>query len=379
MRKDASAPAMVLPRYGHSTLADLLPAIGAHLGMAEYRDDPFALPSADRYVVVLIDGLGWQLVHGAVRSLAHLPELLGEARSITAGVPSTTVTSLTSLGTGLPPGQHGMAGYTCRIPETGEILNALTWDTDLRADQVQPRETLFEKATRAGVTVSSVTLERFKDSGLTGAALRGPEFVGIDERDEEQRVRQIVRSAMRGRRSLVYAYERQLDHSGHVVGCTSEAWLEHLVRIDHFLGRLREALPTEVRMVITGDHGMVDIPAENRLVVEDEPELLAGVDAFAGEGRLRQLYTDGEDAATLAARWADRLGDLAWVRTRSEAIDEGWFGPMDDAVRGRFGDVLVAMRRDWAVMTRTAERELELVGMHGSLTAAEMSVPLFVA
>jgi hypothetical protein len=40
--------------------------------------------------------------------------------------------------------------------------------------------------------------------------------------------------------------------------------------------------------------------------------------------------------------------------------------------------VLVAMRTDWAVMTRQFPRELSLVGMHGSLTAAEMTVPLFV-
>lgn len=378
MTPTAPAPAMVLPRYGHSTLADLLPAIGAHLGMAEHRDDPFGLPSADRYVVVLIDGLGWQLVHRAVRSLGYLADLLGDARPITAGVPSTTVTSLTSLGTGLPPGQHGMAGYTCRIPETKEILNALTWDSPLSAVEVQPHRTVFEQAVAAGVAASSVTLERFKDSGLTNAALRGPDFIGIEEGDEERRVAEVVGAAMRGRRSLVYAYERQLDHSGHVVGCESGAWLAHLQRIDRLCGRLRDALPDEVRLVITGDHGMLDIPVDQRLVVEDEPELLAGVDAFAGEGRLRQLYADSEDPARIAARWADRLGDLAWVRTRAEAVDEGWFGPLADSVAGRFGDVLVAMRRDWAVMTRTYERELSLVGMHGSLTAAEMTVPLFV-
>ena len=45
--------------------------------------------------------------------------LLGDARPITSAVPSTTVTSLASLGTGLVPGQHGMVGYTSRVPSTG--------------------------------------------------------------------------------------------------------------------------------------------------------------------------------------------------------------------------------------------------------------------
>jgi hypothetical protein len=104
---------------------------------------------------------------------------------------------------------------------------------------------------------------------------------------------------------------------------------------------------------------------------------MAGVSALAGEGRFRQLYVDHDQPTCVARRWADRLGDKAWVRTRDEAIDDGWFGPVDDQLRERFGHVLVAMRDTYAVMTRQFPRELELVGMHGSLTPAEMMIPLF--
>ncbi len=368
---------MIIPAYGQQTLADLLPGVGAHLGVPGETDDPLGLPSADRYVVVLIDGLGWQLVRRAVQFAPYLADLLGEGRPITSGVPSTTITSLTSLGTGLPPGQHGMVGYTLRVPQTDEILNALAWESSLSPLVFQPRTTIFERARLAGVAVSSVTLERFKDSGLTQAALRGGEFVGFaKEADEQQRIQLIVDAAMCGRRSLVYAYERQLDHSGHVEGCESDAWLQHLIRIDAMCAQLRDVLPDEVRMIITGDHGMLDIPPDNRLIIEDEPELMPGVDAFAGEGRFRQLYVDHEEPSVIAARWQDRLGELAWVRTRDEAIDEGWFGPVEDRVLQRYGHVLVAMRSDWALMTRKFERELDLIGMHGSLTPAEMTVPL---
>lgn len=129
-------------------------------------------------------------------------------------------------------------------------------------------------------------------------------------------------------------------------------------------------------MVIIGDHGMVNVPADNRLIVEDEPELLADVTAFAGEGRLRQLMTPRPDE--VARRWRDRLGRRAWVRTREQATAEGWFSEVSPRLAGRFGDVLVAMADDGAVMTRTLPRELQLIGMHGSLTEAEMVVPLLV-
>lgn len=370
---------MIVPAYGSATIADLLPSIGAHLGVPGCREDVLGLANAERYVVVLVDGLGWHLVRGAIRDAPYLASLLGDGKPVTAGVPSTTVTSLASLGTGLPPGQHGMAGYTSRVPSTGEILNALTWESDLVARSYQSKPTLFERAAGAGVAVSSVALERFEFSGLTEAGLRGPDFVGYaDEHDTERRIALTVAAAQRGRRSLVYAYERELDHTGHVEGCGSASWLRHLTRVDSMIEQLRDDLPDDVVLVVTGDHGMVDVPQEHQIVAEDVPELMAGVDALAGEGRFRQLYVDSDAPAAVAARWADHLGDRAWVRTRDEAIEDGWFGPVDPALVERWGHVLVAMRTDWAVMTRQFPRELSLVGMHGSLTPAEMTVPLFV-
>jgi predicted AlkP superfamily pyrophosphatase or phosphodiesterase len=258
------------------------------------------------------------------------------------------------------------------------MLNALTWDSEISPHVYQPRQTFFERAAAAEVAVSSVSLARFEETGLTEAALRGAEFVGFDHENEEDiRIKLIVAAAQRGERSLVYAYERELDHCGHVDGSASPRWLKHLVRIDAMCERLRDALPDDVRLVITGDHGMVDVPAERRVLVEAEPELRAGVSALGGEGRFRQLYVDRDDPDAVAERWRDRLGESAWVLTRAEAFDAGWFGPVAERVRERYGHVLVAMREDYAVMTEQIPRELTLVGMHGSLTPAETMVPLF--
>jgi predicted AlkP superfamily pyrophosphatase or phosphodiesterase len=369
---------MVLPRYSRSTLSDLTPGIGAHLGVPGCDDDPLGLPDSHRYVVVLIDGLGFHLMRRAVREAPYLASLLGDAASITSGVPSTTVTSLSSLGTGLVPGQHGMVGYTSRVPQTGEILNALTWDSDLSARDYQPKPTFFERARDSGVRVSSVALARLEHSGLTQAVLRGAEFVPFQhEHQQERRIALVAAAAQRGERTLVYAYERELDHCGHAYGSASERWLAALGRIDAMCERLREALPDDVRLLITADHGMVDVPTSGQIIAEDEPVLMRGVSALAGEGRFRHVYVDEDCPSAVAERWADRLGELAWVRSRQEAFDEGWFGAVDNRLRERFGHVLVAMRGTSAVMTRQLPRELELVGMHGSLTAAEMVVPLF--
>jgi hypothetical protein len=375
-----SLPEMIVPAYQSTTLGELMPSIGAHLAVPGYSEDSFRLPQSSRYVVVLIDGLGWNLLRRAVVAAPFFRSLLGGALPITSAVPSTTVTSLGSLGTGQPPGQHGLVGYTSRVPSTGEILNGLTWESDLVPTIYQSKPTFFERASESDVFVTSVALARFQGTGLTEAALRGAAFVPFsDESAEDLRIALIVDAALRGDRAVVYAYERELDHYGHVHGCNSVDWLQQLGRIDAMCARLRAALPSQVTLIITGDHGMVDIPSDQRIVAEDDPALMAGVSALAGEARFRQLYVDQELPSRVADRWRARLGELAWVRTRDEAIDEGWFATIDDQLRERWGHVLVALRGDWAVMTSAFPREYTLIGMHGSLTPAEMLVPLLVA
>jgi hypothetical protein len=375
-----SLPEMIVPAYQSTTLGELMPSIGAHLAVPGYSEDSFRLPQSSRYVVVLIDGLGWNLLRRAVVAAPFFRSLLGGALPITSAVPSTTVTSLGSLGTGQPPGQHGLVGYTSRVPSTGEILNGLTWESDLVPTIYQSKPTFFERASESDVFVTSVALARFQGTGLTEAALRGAAFVPFsDESAEDLRIALIVDAALRGDRAVVYAYERELDHYGHVHGCNSVDWLQQLGRIDAMCARLRAALPSQVTLIITGDHGMVDIPSDQRIVAEDDPALMAGVSALAGEARFRQIYVDQELPSRVADRWRARLGELAWVRTRDEAIDEGWFATIDDQLRERWGHVLVALRGDWAVMTSAFPREYTLIGMHGSLTPAEMLVPLLVA
>lgn len=378
-----AADQVTLPRYHHGSLCDILPAIGARLGLG--GEDPLGLPAGDRWVLVLVDGLGLLQLADHADHAPYLASLLrGEGNhppvdGFTSGLPSTTVTSLTSLGTGLVPGRHGIIGYSARHPRTGAFLNMLTWEGEDDPVSLQPHPTRLQAFADAGIAVGMVAPARFEGSGLTRVALDGPRFHPIhDERDEDSRVAAILDAATAGPRSVVYAYERELDHTGHARGVDSGEWRHQLRRIDAMLERVREELPDDVRMVITGDHGMVDIPEEHRLVVEDVAALQGDVELVAGEGRFRQLYTAPGCADAVADRWRRELGPYALVRSRAEAVAEGWYGEVDPEVLPRYGDVVVAMLADWAVMTRTLPGELALVGMHGSLTAAEMYVPLVV-
>ena len=189
----------VTPAYSDRSLADVLPAVGRALGVEEFRRTDGAgagagagdgtgaglvLPPADRYVVFLVDGLGSELLRGAAEHAPFLASLLDGSPPATAGVPSTTATSLTSLGTGLPPGSHGVVGYTSRIPGTDTLLNALRWSREVDPLQWQPHPTAFARLAAAGVHTTVVNKREFAGSGLTEASCRGAEFVGADRSGE---------------------------------------------------------------------------------------------------------------------------------------------------------------------------------------------------
>ena len=354
------------PAYGESTLADLLPGIGRALE----GDGPSWLPQAAAYVVFLIDGLGAQQLQ---ENRQHAPFLSSlSAVPFSATVPSTTATSLTSLGTGLPPGQHGMLGFTCRNPETGRLVNALFWDYSVDPLAWQPLPTMFERLPQVRV----VTKREFEGSGLTLSALRGGTYVGADTPEERLSA---VRACQPG--SVTYVYLSDVDHTGHRHGVDSPRWRAALRAADAEAEDMAESVPSYARLVVTADHGMVDSIGEDRLDVDAVPGLREGVSLLGGEARFRHVYAD--DPAAVAARWADVLGERAQVLLRADAVAAGLFGPAGHGgshrVEDRIGDVVVACTGTTALFSsRDFSYEMKLRGVHGSLTPAEMQIPLLV-
>ena len=373
-----TSTAFVAPAYHDRSLGDVLPAVAAAMGVdAGLGETSLVLPEAQRYVVFLVDGLGYQLLCDHPDEAPFLHSLLGAQPPATVGVPSTTATSLTSLGTALTPGTHGIVGYTSRIPGSDRLLNALTWDADIEPREWQPYTTAFGRLSAAGVHTTVVNKRDFAASGLTVAGTRGAEFVGADKVGE--RLAAVVQASSASP-SVTYMYDGDLDWTGHGYGVRSMQWEQELSMIDAAAEQLRESLPTDVRILVVADHGMVDSPPEARLDVDDRPELREGVALFGGEARFRQLYCRGGAVDDVLATWREVLGERAEVVTRDEALRRGWFGELASDVRPRIGDVLVACRDDFCVLSRSAfPIETKLVGLHGSLTPAEMLIPILVA
>ena len=250
------------------------------------------------------------------------------------------------------------------------------WDKSIDPLQWQPHPTAFSQLTRAGVRVDVVNKREFDRSGLTIAAHRGAGYIGADRIGE--RIAGAVNNAAH-RPSLTYLYDGDLDWTGHRYGVDSSQWRQQLAAIDAEAQQLRDALPDEVRMVVVADHGMVDSPADRRIDVDDHPELRAGLVLLGGEARFRHLYCADGAADDVAGAWTALLGDRADVLTRASAIERGWFGAVEERVLPRLGEVVVAARDDVGVFsTKDFAYEKTLVGLHGSLTADEMLIPILV-
>ncbi|MCJ1707390.1 alkaline phosphatase family protein [Microbacterium sp. VKM Ac-2923] len=326
-------------------------------------------------IVFLVDGLGSHNL-AARRGHARFLAAAGGRRDVARTVfPSTTAAALTSLLTGADPGEHGIVGYRARIPGTMIASNQLHgWETDgLDPHSWQRREPLLAAhAGRAFVVSKSI----YTRSGFTEATLRGAEFFPSDDLDE--RVRLAAELAARHPGSLTYLYAPELDTAGHRDGWESDRWTDALERVDAAARRLADLIDPGTGVVFTADHGMVDVPAHKHVLLGEGDPRLDGVALVGGEPRMLHLYAEEGRADAVAAAWKTDEAARAWVVTRDEAIAAGLFGTVDDEVRPRIGDVLVAARGRFAYYDdrEPDKRPQRMIGQHGSLTDEERTVPL---
>ncbi len=370
-------PGADLPRVGDPLITDVVAG-----GLATI--DP-ALPGASaeaaaslgmetgahQLLLILVDGLGYELIEEYVGHTPTLRRVRGDVRSIHTVVPSTTAAAITAFGTGERPGATNMVGFS--VAYRGTVMNLLAMEGGPAPSEWQPVPTYFERLAAADVASAVVSPARFAGSGLTGAALRGARHVPAETLDE--RVSAALRE-LRAGTPVVYLYWSEIDHAGHGSGVGSDSWIANLEEFDAGLARLLRSLPAGVRTVMTADHGMINVDASQIVDVASTPALREGVRIVAGETRAVHVHADAGRADEVEARWRDVLGESAWI-VSGEAIS-ALIGAGDGAAV--IGDFLVLARgRGGVVDSRTQSASaIAMPGVHGSLTSTEMRIPVVV-
>ncbi len=360
--------APILPDYAGPNVRGIIPAL---LGPADWsRSLPPWFPEPVRHarqvVVLVLDGLGWDQLS---EHSADMPLLSGfTGGPITTVAPTTTATALSSIATGLTPAEHGLVGY--RMLMKGEVINVLRWlapggdrRRSLPPIDVQPFTPFM------GITVPVVSPAELESSAFTEAHLRGSRPVGYRA---SSAIAVEVRHQLAAGERFVYAYYGSVDKTAHERGF-GDFYDAELRAADRLVGDIVDALPTGAALLVTADHGQVQVG--DRIITPD-PALLSSVTLQSGEGRFRWWHTSGSPD-TLAKEADDAYGDLAWVVTKEQMIDEGWFGPvMSPPVAARLGDVALVAHEPVSFYEPADSGPFELICRHGSLTSAEVMVPL---
>ncbi|NCV80065.1 MAG: alkaline phosphatase family protein [Actinobacteria bacterium] len=358
-------------------LSQVTPSIFSSLGLDSAVDHLAVGPSPKgRELLFLIDGFGFDTFEKYAEIMPTMSRMFNHGLIHTA-FPSTTATSLATLTTGVMPGAHGMLGYTVQVPRSGgRLLNALKWDERVDPENWQPVETLFQRASNAGITVTHVAAKRYENSGFTRAVFRGAHYKGANV------VADLIgetKAALQATPSFVYLYVNDLDSAGHSDGVGSDKWIAALSMIDQMVSQLMKEVPTGTRFWVTSDHGMVN--AEEKVIIGQDNPLLKGVSVVAGEPRARHIYLQNDSLtarAEAASLWQEYLRDKALVLTREEALSSNLFGTevSADAV-DRMGEIIAIARGGLVLLDADrADKEGAMVGHHGGDSDIESQVGL---
>ena len=339
------------------------------------------LGQTNKAVVVLVDGLGISSLKARAGHARVLNSLLTKTSVIDGVFPSTTAAGITTLTTGVAPGQHGLVGYRVLDADRDRVVNQLTgWDDGMRPETWQRARTVFERATDAGLPSYAIGPRRYAESGFTQAALRGARYVPAESvSDRFTATRHLLDT---NPRALVYLYVPELDVAAHAHGWESARWLAALENLDGAAARFAAGLKGDEGLLVTADHGIIDVPTTRHVLFDTVPELVGGVRHIGGDPRCLHLYLEpglgSEAAEALADTWQVIEGHRAWVFRRDEAVASGLFGEVAPEILPRLGDVVVAARKSIAYYDsrETNQSARTMVGQHGSLTDEELRVPL---
>jgi Type I phosphodiesterase / nucleotide pyrophosphatase len=368
-------PTLALPDYGGACIANVVPALLG--GGADQRGDPEWLPEsvlhAQQVVLLVIDGLGWQQLRDRPALAPTLSAAEGIERPITSVAPTTTACALTSITTGCRPSQHGLLGYRLAIED--EIINVLRWTLGsggaVDARRIVPARGFQPCPPFPGSTVAVpvVSKDEFGGTGFTAAHLGNSPLRGYKVLSSlPVEVSRLLREGER----FVYAYYDGIDKVAHGSGL-GDLYDAELRAVDRLVADLVAELPAGAVLVVTADHGEIDVDQVELL----GRDIMAMVRFMSGEGRFRWLHARPGAAADLEAAAADRYGDTTWVLGRDRLIDEGLFGgPLPDHLLGRVGDVALLPHAPIAFIDPADTGENRLHSRHGSLTDDELLVPL---
>jgi hypothetical protein len=380
------------PDYRGGSILNLLSSIIRSRGGRSPHPELTALPAkslapARRVIYVLVDGLG------AAQLERHLRQGQGRAffaahprAVITSVFPATTAAAVTTFATGASPAEHAVLGWTINLPDLGIVGNVLLERTPTGtplADPARLSKYLALPSHMDSVKGATAFLaeKRIVGSAHTRAGTRWQQHRAFDTLRGLQRA--ALSFARQPGRGVAYAYWGDYDHRCHSYGCAHEQVARHFDDLDGMLAGLARGLRgANAVLIVTADHGLVDVPARRRVLLTGVPGLPACLATLpSGDARAAACFVRPGREAAFKRIVRERLRRRCVLVPRQELLSAGLLGPgvPHRALEGRVGDYLLLARAGCAFESRVPwEPRTSKRAEHGGLSRSEMLVPLVV-
>ncbi len=365
--------ATTLPR-APKTLGRLRHVFASAVDSVQGRPNQLGLPPSKLTIVLLVDGLGTHNLEFAAGHARYLNRLNKLEQKLSTVFPSTTASALVSFSTGLMPGQHGFVGYNLFDRTLGRSQNMLSGWTSA-VDSQQWLTALVRNTTGIRSEAPTIFLghSSYRESGFTGVIMPHAAFVAADQLSE--RFDKAIDLAKSGFRGVVYLYVAELDQTGHAFGPKSPEWLAQVELLDSNLARLGSSLKASQQVVVTADHGMVEVPLDQH-IYWDEYSLEKPV-FVGGDTRCNFVYLDESvDARSYAQALRNQLPQSVLVVSPSELETQGWLSA-EHSLESRIPDLYLVCSGAGALYHRgfASYKSMKMLGHHGGISATELSVP----
>lgn len=373
---------IIFPDYKNSVVnvsASVLAALGGHPVYPVLKKLGF-LAKSKKIVLMVIDGMGYEFLKQQGKDSFFACHCVDR---ITSTFPPTTVTAEISLETGVAPMQHGITGWTMYLKELGVVSKILLFETraggsltqmGVKREDIYTEKLLFQKAGAPSVMVlPRVVTTRFCTDDWAAA------FDDLNGFVEQTK----IAAAKPGIR-FVYSYWIELDHLCHKFGCSSDEAVGHFRDLDKRIAGLAGDLKDGgADLIITADHGLIDIPLENRIDLRAYPDIYdCLVLPLCGDSRAAFCYVKSGRAREFESLVKQKLGFCCVPRKSADLLKKGVFGngAENPRLRDRIGDYILLAKKNYTIRDLLRnETKLNLKAHHGGTSNQEMYVPLIVS
>ncbi|MBI4565952.1 MAG: alkaline phosphatase family protein [Planctomycetes bacterium] len=386
--------AFLAPRDDVPALTHLSQALASAAGAGPIALNPAAeriaalLGSAEHLVLVLVDGLGMNLLDALPPQDFFRRRLAMELRTV---YPSSTAPALTTLATGQWPSTHAVPAWWTYLPEAGLTATVLPFVerftrrplAEYRMDvaTVYPASPLLS---RYRLTPHSYLPRNLVETETSKYLRGGTPATGYDSLAAG--VDAILARLRSGPPpSFTYLYYPDVDSVAHEHGAESDPTRRVVQRTQRELTRLADGLSGRARLAITADHGSISVPvADRHFLAPDDPLIPLLNVPPSGEFRVSMFHVRSDCRTRFEGEFRNRFGDRFLLLRTAEAAEAELFGPgpLSPILSARLGDY-VSIALGCATLLYGPpvyhREEAVLVGYHGGLTPEEMRVPLIIS